>query len=56
MDAYDRGFFMSETLQSEKDQMDVRKGPWTEDEDAVLKAFVNIHGEGRWNTVARLSG
>ncbi|GMJ09235.1 myb domain protein 2, MYB DOMAIN PROTEIN 2 [Hibiscus trionum] len=36
--------------------MDVRKGPWTEEEDSLLKAYVNIHGEGRWNSVARLSG
>ncbi|XVF80718.1 hypothetical protein PTKIN_Ptkin15bG0097700 [Pterospermum kingtungense] len=54
MDAYERGF-ISETLQSEE-EMDVRKGPWTEEEDSVLKEYVNIHGEGRWNTVARLSG
>ncbi|KAE8697953.1 MYB108 protein [Hibiscus syriacus] len=36
--------------------MDVKKGPWTEEEDSMLKAYVNIHGEGRWNSVARLSG
>ncbi|XP_022728107.1 transcription factor MYB108-like [Durio zibethinus] len=54
MDVYERGF-KSEAPQSEK-EMDVRKGPWTEEEDSMLKAYVNIHGEGRWNSVARLSG
>ncbi|XP_022757774.1 transcription factor MYB108-like [Durio zibethinus] len=54
MDVYERGF-ISGTPQSEE-EMDVRKGPWTEEEDSVLKAYVNIHGEGRWNSVARLSG
>ncbi|GMI76005.1 myb domain protein 2, MYB DOMAIN PROTEIN 2 [Hibiscus trionum] len=54
MDAYESGF-VSETPQSEED-MDVRKGPWTEEEDFALKAYVNTHGEGRWNSVARLSG
>ncbi|XVF32935.1 hypothetical protein REPUB_Repub17cG0125700 [Reevesia pubescens] len=54
MDVYERGF-ISETPQSEE-EMDVRKGPWTEEEDSMLKAYVNIHGEGRWNSVARLSG
>ncbi|KAK6260370.1 SANT/Myb domain - like 7 [Theobroma cacao] len=54
MDVYDRGL-ISETPQSEE-EMDVRKGPWTEEEDSMLKAYVNIHGEGRWNSAARLSG
>ncbi|XVF22035.1 hypothetical protein REPUB_Repub12eG0139800 [Reevesia pubescens] len=54
MDVYERGF-ISETPKIEE-EMDVRKGPWTEEEDSMLKAYVNIHGEGRWNSVARLSG
>ena len=54
MDVYERGF-ISETPRSEE-EMDVRKGPWTEEEDSMLKSYVNIHGEGRWNSVARLSG
>ncbi|KAK8482868.1 hypothetical protein V6N13_140273 [Hibiscus sabdariffa] len=54
MDVYESGF-VYETPQSEE-EMDVRKGPWTEEEDLTLKAYVNIHGEGRWNSVARLSG
>ena len=54
MDVYGRGF-ISETPQSEE-VMDVRKGPWTEEEDSMLQLYVNIHGEGRWNSVARLSG
>ncbi|KAE8664905.1 MYB108 protein [Hibiscus syriacus] len=54
MDVYE-SCFVSETPPSEE-EMDVRKGPWTEEEDLTLKAFVNIHGEGRWNSVARLSG
>ncbi|GMI76003.1 myb domain protein 2, MYB DOMAIN PROTEIN 2 [Hibiscus trionum] len=44
---------MSETPQS---YVDVRKGPWTEEEDLILKSYVNVHGEGRWNSVANLSG
>ncbi|MBA0560160.1 hypothetical protein Golob_017076 [Gossypium lobatum] len=54
MDVYKRGF-ISETSRSEE-EMELRKGPWTEEEDSMLRAYVNIHGEGRWNTVARLSG
>ncbi|GKB23030.1 transcription factor MYB2-like protein [Tanacetum coccineum] len=33
-----------------------RKGPWTGEEDRLLVHHVNVHGEGRWNTVATLAG
>ncbi|XP_071725190.1 MYB-like transcription factor EOBI [Rutidosis leptorrhynchoides] len=33
-----------------------RKGPWTADEDRLLIEYVRLHGEGRWNSVARLAG
>jgi hypothetical protein len=35
---------------------DVRRGPWTAEEDSMLKTYVTIHGEGRWNSVARCAG
>ncbi|KAK4756527.1 hypothetical protein SAY87_006654 [Trapa incisa] len=47
------------TLKAGNNQMaagDVKKGPWTEEEDAVLINYVRIHGEGRWNSVAHLAG
>ncbi|GLT42072.1 hypothetical protein SLA2020_160940 [Shorea laevis] len=33
-----------------------RKGPWTAEEDKLLIDYVRLHGEGRWNSVARLAG
>ncbi|KAE8721355.1 Myb-related protein MYBAS2 [Hibiscus syriacus] len=33
-----------------------RKGPWTAEEDKLLIEYVRLHGEGRWNSVARLAG
>ncbi|XP_068666693.1 MYB-like transcription factor EOBI [Aristolochia californica] len=33
-----------------------RKGPWTAEEDKLLIEYVSLHGEGRWNSVARLAG
>ncbi|CAK8570574.1 unnamed protein product [Lathyrus sativus] len=33
-----------------------RKGPWTSEEDRLLIEYVRLHGEGRWNCVARLTG
>ncbi|XP_020575674.1 transcription factor MYB24-like isoform X2 [Phalaenopsis equestris] len=33
-----------------------RKGPWTPQEDQLLIEHVRLHGEGRWNSVSRLTG
>ncbi|RLM79903.1 hypothetical protein C2845_PM12G11590 [Panicum miliaceum] len=33
-----------------------RKGPWTAQEDKLLVECVRQHGEGRWNSVAKLTG
>ena len=46
-------------LPSEEDhhlQVDLRKGPWTAEEDSLLVNYVSIHGEGRWNSLARRAG
>lgn len=44
-------------LPREEDQgMDLRKGPWTVEEDSMLFNYVSIHGEGRWNSLARHAG
>lgn len=41
---------------SHEEDSDVRKGPWTEEEDSILVNFVSIHGDARWNHIARSSG
>jgi len=33
-----------------------RKGPWTSQEDKLLVEHVRQHGEGRWNSVSKLTG
>ncbi|KAL8162820.1 hypothetical protein V2J09_014309 [Rumex salicifolius] len=33
-----------------------RKGPWTAEEDKLLIDYVKEHGEGRWNSVSRITG
>lgn len=33
-----------------------RKGPWTAEEDKLLTEHVTLHGEGRWNSVSRVTG
>lgn len=40
----------------ENEIVDIRKGPWTVDEDTILVNYINIHGEGHWNSVARSAG
>ncbi|XP_031501701.1 transcription factor MYB21-like [Nymphaea colorata] len=33
-----------------------RRGPWTAEEDKLLLHYVSLHGDGRWNSVARTVG
>lgn len=34
----------------------LKKGPWTAAEDAILTEYVRKHGEGNWNAVQRNTG
>ncbi|KAK7263514.1 hypothetical protein RJT34_31105 [Clitoria ternatea] len=34
----------------------LKKGPWTTEEDTLLREHVLRHGEGNWNSVKRISG
>ncbi|KAE8735546.1 Transcription factor MYB24 [Hibiscus syriacus] len=34
----------------------LKKGPWTQAEDAILVKYVKKHGEGNWNAVQKHSG
>ncbi|XP_062230631.1 transcription factor MYB108-like [Phragmites australis] len=38
------------------DEGDLRRGPWTVEEDVLLVNYVANHGEGRWNSLARSAG
>lgn len=38
------------------DELDLRRGPWTVDEDLTLMNYITTHGEGRWNSLARSAG
>ncbi|XP_058188242.1 MYB-like transcription factor EOBII [Rhododendron vialii] len=40
---------------SSQDQ-EVRKGPWTMEEDLILINYIANHGEGVWNSLARSAG
>ncbi|XP_028787008.1 transcription factor MYB108-like [Neltuma alba] len=56
MDVKGRGS-ASPTLQADVvDDLDLRRGPWTVDEDLTLINYITTHGEGRWNSLARSAG
>ncbi|KAF8105557.1 hypothetical protein N665_0157s0131 [Sinapis alba] len=38
------------------DEMDLRRGPWTVEEDFKLSNYITTLGEGRWNSLARCAG
>lgn len=40
----------------QEDMMDLRRGPWTVEEDFTLINYIAHHGEGRWNSLARCAG
>ncbi|CAN1313526.1 Transcription factor MYB62 [Linum perenne] len=37
-----------------RDQL--RRGPWTQEEDDVLRRYIRQHGDGRWNSLAKRAG
>ncbi|PSR92482.1 Transcription factor like [Actinidia chinensis var. chinensis] len=42
--------------EEERTMMDLRRGPWTVEEDLTLVNYIEKHGEGRWNSLARCAG
>ncbi|CAF1920791.1 unnamed protein product [Brassica oleracea var. botrytis] len=38
------------------EEMDLRRGPWTVEEDFKLINYISTHGEGRWNSLSRCAG
>lgn len=46
---------MDKTASSSQDP-EIRKGPWTMEEDLILINYIANHGEGVWNTLARSAG
>ncbi|CAK7328102.1 unnamed protein product [Dovyalis caffra] len=36
--------------------VEVRKGPWTLEEDLILTNYIANHGEGVWNSLAKAAG
>lgn len=41
---------------SREDESELRRGPWTLEEDTLLTHYIARHGEGRWNMLASYAG
>lgn len=39
-----------------EEEMDMRRGPWTTEEDLLLVNYISKHGEGRWNSLSQCAG
>lgn len=39
-----------------EEEMEMRRGPWTAEEDLILANYISKHGEGRWNSLAQCAG
>ncbi|XWS60952.1 hypothetical protein CRYUN_Cryun07bG0083300 [Craigia yunnanensis] len=49
-------FRKSSTSSSENSAEQLRRGPWTMEEDSLLTNYIARHVEGRWNLVAKRAG
>ena len=38
------------------ENVQIRRGPWTVEEDSILVHYTARYGEGRWNHLAKSSG
>ncbi|KAK1441197.1 hypothetical protein QVD17_07038 [Tagetes erecta] len=47
---------MEKQSTSSMQEPEVRKGPWTMEEDLILINYIADHGEGVWNTLAKSAG
>ncbi|KAE8693124.1 Transcription factor MYB48 [Hibiscus syriacus] len=46
--------FQEESEKMEREE--IRKGPWTENEDMILIKFVHLFGDRRWDFIVKVSG
>ncbi|KAF7039323.1 hypothetical protein CFC21_049339 [Triticum aestivum] len=50
------GWPAASATSGEQEAVDLRRGPWTMEEDALLAGHIAKHGEGRWNELACAAG
>ncbi|XP_016433925.1 transcription factor MYB62 [Nicotiana tabacum] len=52
----DISFLSKSSSSSSDDEIGLRRGPWTVEEDSLLVHYISQHGEGRWNMLANRAG
>ncbi|KAK4349450.1 hypothetical protein RND71_032205 [Anisodus tanguticus] len=48
-----KGILMSNNNSSNEDEFELRRGPWSLEEDNLLIHYISTHGGGRWNDLAK---
>ncbi|KAJ8769748.1 hypothetical protein K2173_005954 [Erythroxylum novogranatense] len=48
--------FTRRMCNSTEEETELRRGPWTLEEDTLLTHYIARHGEGRWNMLAKCAG
>lgn len=51
-----RTWYRACDVEDEDEAETIRKGPWTVEEDMQLTGYIRLHGEGRWNFIAKATG
>ncbi|KAL4569345.1 hypothetical protein LXL04_024981 [Taraxacum kok-saghyz] len=46
----------AKNMNHEEEFDQLKRGPWTLEEDNLLIRYINCHGEGRWNSLAKSAG
>lgn len=41
---------------SSSEESEVKKGPWTPEEDEKLVSYIHAHGPGKWRTLPKNAG
>ncbi|CAN8260263.1 unnamed protein product [Cochlearia groenlandica] len=52
----EKGRILKNNNNNMEDEMDLKRGPWTPEEDFKLINYIATHGEGRWNSLSRCAG
>ncbi|XP_016509793.1 transcription factor MYB62 isoform X3 [Nicotiana tabacum] len=52
----DMSFLSKSSSSSSDEEIGLRRGPWTVEEDSLLVNYISQHGEGRWNMLAHRAG
>ncbi|KAL5705761.1 Transcription factor myb62 [Ranunculus cassubicifolius] len=45
-----------ESCDFDSEDIELRRGPWTLEEDSLLIHYIACHGESRWDMLAKCSG